>query len=83
MDSNINRHQFIDPVCHMKVADTKIPPFTFGANTYFFCAESCRNAFISDPAKYLETKAAKRKGLWRRYLDRLNKSTGGKPPCCH
>jgi uncharacterized membrane protein len=25
----------------------------------------------------------KRKGLWGRYLDRLNKATGGKPPCCH
>jgi hypothetical protein len=35
------------------------------------------------PYKYLQVKPGKRKGLWRRYLDRLNKATGGRPPCCH
>jgi hypothetical protein len=68
----------------MKVATTgKVPPFTFHADIYYFCAEACREAFISDTDKYLEAEAPKKKGIWGRYLDRLNKSTGGKPQCCH
>jgi len=84
MTTSTNKHPFLDPVCHMKVTkSSKVPPFTFRSNTYYFCAEACRDTFISDPGKYLETKPAKRKGWWGRYLDRLNKVTGGKPPCCH
>jgi YHS domain-containing protein len=74
---------FIDPVCHMKVAgDSKVQPLEFGSDIYHFCAESCRKAFMADPEKYLKSKPAKRKGLWGRYLERLNKATGGKPPSC-
>jgi len=36
-----------------------------------------------NPDTYLGTEAPKKKGVWGRYLDRLNKATGGKPPCCH
>ena len=36
--------------------------------------------FISDPDKFLVDKSKRRKELWTRYLDRLNKATGGKPP---
>jgi len=79
-----NKPQYVDPVCHMKVTkDEKVSNFSFRSNTYYFCAEACRDAFISDPSKYLEAKPTKRKGWWGRYLDRLNKITGGKPPCCH
>ncbi len=79
-----NKHAHIDPVCQMKVAKTgKVQPFTFHADTYYFCAEACREAFIADPDKYLGAEAPKKKGIWGRYLDRLNKSTGGKPQCCH
>ena len=77
-------HNFIDPVCRMKVAkDSSVPSFVFQSETYHFCADSCRKAFKADPKKYLK-KSKKRKGLWVRYLERLNKATGGKPPsCCH
>ncbi len=76
--------QFIDPVCRMKVsADGPVTPFTLDSVTYHFCTASCRKAFVSDPEKYLTNKTPKRKGLWGRYLDRVNKATGGKPPCCH
>lgn len=75
-------HSFIDPVCRMKVAkDSKVPSFVFQSETYHFCADSCRKAFRADPKKYLK-KTTKRKGLWGRYLERLNKATGGKPPSC-
>jgi len=84
MTVNNNKHQFIDPVCQMEVTkDSKVPPFTFHSKTYYFCADSCRKAFMADPEKYLKSNPTKSKGLWGRYLDRLNKATGGKPPCCH
>jgi len=75
---------FIDPVCLMKVApDKKDFTFTYKMRTYYFWAESCRKAFKLNPDKYLESKPTKRKGWWGRYLERLNKATGGKPPeCC-
>jgi YHS domain-containing protein len=78
------KQNFIDPVCLMKVApDKKEFKFTYKMRTYYFCAESCRQAFEANPDKYLESKPAKRKGWWGRYLERLNKATGGKPPeCC-
>jgi len=84
MKNKVDKSSFIDPVCHMKVAKNgKIAPFTFHSDTFYFCAEACRSAFIANPDKYIDTKKAKRKGWWGRYLDRLNKVTGGKPPCCH
>jgi YHS domain-containing protein len=75
---------FIDPVCLMKV-DPGNKNFTtmYQMRSYYFCAEACRKAFEVDPEKYLKAKAPKRKGWWRRYLDRLEKTTGGRPPQCH
>ncbi|MCG6911675.1 MAG: YHS domain-containing protein [Deltaproteobacteria bacterium] len=77
--------RYIDPVCHMKVdKKSTVPPFDFEGDTYYFCAEGCRQAFMAAPGKYLGVKPAKKKGVWGRYLNRLNKATGGKPPsCCH
>jgi YHS domain-containing protein len=75
---------FIDPVCLMKVApDKKDSTFTYKMRTYYFCTESCRKAFKANPDKYLESKPTKRKNWWSRYLERLNKATGNKPPKCH
>ena len=76
--------EYVDPVCYMKVNDkNKAHKYTFDFRTYYFCAEACHKAFIVDPEKYLDPKPTKRKGWWGRYLDRLNKVTGGKPPQCH
>lgn len=84
MTANNITKQFVDPVCKMKVTtNSKVPPLNFHSKTYYFCAEGCREKFISNPDKFLMAKPIKRKGLWARYLDRLNKATGGKPPCCH
>ena len=77
-------HKFVDPVCQMKITKgSNVPPFVFHSETYHFCADACRTSFMADPEKYLKSKPTKRKGIWGRYLDRLNKVTGGKPPCCH
>ena len=85
MEKSISPKQvFIDPVCLMKVApDKRDFTFTYKMRTYYFCAESCRKAFETNPDKYLASKAPKPKGWWGRYLERLNKATGGKSPeCC-
>ena len=85
MEQHNNSNQiFIDPVCLMKVAPGKKDfMFAYQMRTYYFCAESCLKSFEADPEKYLESMTTKRKGLRSRYLDRLNKATGGKPPKCH
>lgn len=72
----------VDPVCGMSV-----DPTTANAKTchngvaIYFCAPRCKKAFDAHPQKY--TGSMKKKGLWKRYLDRLNKATGGQPPACH
>lgn len=72
---------FIDPVCGMEVNPDTAPARTcYNGIQIYFCAEACRAAFDAEPQKYTLTK---RKGFWRRYLERLNKATGGKPPACH
>jgi YHS domain-containing protein len=82
--STTSNQIFIDPVCLMKVAPCKKNiVFTHRMRTYYFCAESCRKAFVANPDKYLESMSSERKGWWSRYLDRLNRATGGKPPKCH
>ena len=74
---------YIDPVCFMKVDPaTKNSTFTYQMRTYNFCAQACRKAFEANPEKYLTQNAPKRRGWWKRYLERLNKATGGKPPKC-
>jgi len=74
--------QYIDPVCGMAVDPTDAAAKTcYNGIELYFCAEGCRAKFEAAPQDYVVNQ---RKGFWRRYLDRLNKATGGKPPsCCH
>ena len=54
---------------------------TVEGQAYYFCAEGCRETFVKHPKKYLEPK---KKGMWGRYLERLEKATGGKAmKCCN
>ena len=78
-----NTATVIDPVCGMTV-DPQDRSFVanYKNSVYHFCAEACRIAFDKNPEEYLTDKAHKQKGFWKRYLDRLNKATGGKPPQC-
>lgn len=75
--------KYIDPVCLMQV-DPQVPhpTYTYRMRTYHFCADACRRTFEQHPDNYLRNKPPRKKNLWRRYLDRLNKATGGKPPSC-
>ena len=74
----------IDPVCLMKVSSKNSGiKYTYHAKTYHFCAEGCKQEFESDPDKFLSPGPPKKKGWWGRYLDRLEKATGGKSMKCH
>ena len=44
----------IDPVCNMQV-DEDDAEFTaeYEDNTYYFCSESCKKEFESDPEEYV------------------------------
>ena len=76
-------NQRIDPVCGMTI-ENDIATLTSisGGKTYYFCADSCRRSFEADPERYMGKEIKKRKGFWGRYLEKLNKATGGKPPSC-
>ena len=76
--------KFVDPVCGMSVnpEQTDIEA-TVDGQTYYFCAEGCREAFIKNPKKYLKAKSAKKKSWWCRYTERLEKATGSQPMKCH
>ena len=75
---------FIDPVCMMEVKPTGNGLCAnYRMKTFYFCAPGCREAFVADPEKYTAPKPAKPPGWWGRYLNRLNKTTGGKAQRCH
>jgi YHS domain-containing protein len=74
----------IDPVCGMAVIGGLTGILTtFKGQTYYFCAEGCRQTFEENPQKFLDPKPQKRKGIWGRYMDRLQKATEGKAQKCH
>jgi Cu+-exporting ATPase len=42
-----------DPVCGMKIDDAEaVGTAEHEGRIYYFCSETCRNAFIADPAPY-------------------------------
>lgn len=84
MKSRPREKPMVDPVCGMSV-DPKTAEIeaSIEGQEYYFCAESCRQAFEKNPAKYIGTECAKPKGWWGRYMAKLQKATGGKPMKCH
>ena len=83
---NSNMLAAIDPVCGLQIEhDAKSKLFvSIRGHAYYFCTEKCRNEFTKDPIRYEDilNTTKKRKNLWNRYLDRLQKATNGKPPKC-
>jgi YHS domain-containing protein len=76
----LKKDQFIDPVCHMVVDPAKAPAkYCHNGVEIYFCAQGCKAVFEANPDKYM----SKKKSFWQRYLDRLNRATGGQPPECH
>jgi len=77
----------IDPVCGMEVKDAdRKRVIGYNGRNYYFCAETCMKKFKQTPERFADAGRVprkKKKGLWGRYLDRLNKVTGGKEVKCH
>jgi YHS domain-containing protein len=74
----------VDPVCGMAVVPgAKGIITTIDGETYYFCAENCRQSFEKNPNKFLNPKPAKKKGIWGRNLERLNKANCGRAMKCH
>jgi YHS domain-containing protein len=45
-----------DPVCGMEVKESQAPAkTTHQGQTYYFCAEACKQEFEKHPQRYLET----------------------------
>lgn len=81
MTSLLKKHEFIDPVCGMSVDPaTAAAKICYNGIEIYFCAEGCKRSFEANPGNFTTTKP---NSFWRRYLDRLNKTTGGRPPACH
>jgi Cu+-exporting ATPase len=79
-----NKKTVVDPVCGMAIVPGLKEIITcIDGQTYYFCAEGCRQSFEKNPHKYLNPKSAKKKGIWGRYLDRLEKTNGGRAMKCH
>lgn len=80
MNMRTNHDKNIDPVCGVKVNPAIAAAKTSynGANIYF-CTKICKAVFDSNPKKFMPGKP---KGFWSRYIARLNRTTGGKPPSC-
>jgi len=79
-----NTKTITDPVCGMTVEPTMTESYTkVGGKTYFFCGEGCRKSFVNNSEKYICPEPFKKKGIWGRYLARLEKASGGKPMKCH
>jgi len=81
MRTHTTTTKMIDPVCGMAVdPSTAAAEACHEGTKVFFCAEGCRDAFVANPERYTQPK---RKGVWQRFLARMEKATGGRPMKCH
>ena len=70
-----------DPVCGMTVDATNAnAQTTYKGQEIYFCSQGCLQTFLSAPKNYRLTK---KKGVWARYVERLNKAINANPPSCH
>ena len=80
----LSRKNRIDPVCGQKV-DPDHSGFSTVHNKHFFyfCSQGCFDRFMQDRGRFEKQGRQGIRGIWSRYLDRVQKATDGKPPCCH
>jgi YHS domain-containing protein len=45
----------VDPVCKMKVKAQTAKTMVYNKVTYSFCSESCKQKFVTEPAKYIKS----------------------------
>lgn len=70
-----------DPVCGMSVDAAKAKAqTTYRGRNIYFCSQACLQTYLSHPKKY---RFAKKKGVWTRFVERLDKAMKANPPSCH
>ncbi len=73
-----------DPVCGLKINPQRGGYSTeYEQRLYFFCSRDCLDRFHQDSERFAKAGRWGLKGIWSRYIDRVQKATDGKPPCCH
>jgi YHS domain-containing protein len=78
MTSKTSLKPFIDPVCRMSVDPKSASIHTVYEGTqFYFCSQECLEKFETAPEKY---SLRKKKGFWRRYLDKLERAAQNRQP---
>jgi Cu+-exporting ATPase len=45
----------VDPVCGMRIDSEEAAGMTdYGGTTYYFCSQTCHDAFAADPTAYVK-----------------------------
>lgn len=88
--SENDRDPLTEPVCPVCGMEVKKPNPKLVNNYHgrkiYFCASVCREKFWRRPEQCLAVgngPMPRKKGIWKRYLERLDKATGGKEIKCH
>lgn len=54
---------YVDSVCGMAVEKSPaVDTLDFEGQTYYFCSSDCKEKFVTNPKRYLQTPAAKSRG---------------------
>ncbi|NII11036.1 YHS domain-containing protein [Oleiagrimonas sp. C23AA] len=54
MQRQNEEHPVTDPVCGMELSHkSAVDEATYQGKTYYFCAQTCCEAFVADPKKYV------------------------------
>jgi YHS domain-containing protein len=74
-----------DPVCGHPIDPDRSNLYTadYADRRFYFCSQGCLERFRQDRERFTRPAGKGLKGLWARYLARVQKATDGKPPCCH
>ena len=73
--------KYIDPVCGLSVDPSRTPAqLCYNGIQFYFCSAGCMKTFDAAPQNFT---ASQSMGYWHRYLLRLKKTSGGRPPACH
>lgn len=54
VEEAVTEAPMVDPVCAMEVTAESEWTAEYEGATFYFCSESCRDAFVEEPGKYLE-----------------------------
>lgn len=70
----------VDPVCGIRLSPGSAQAnVNYQGQHLYFCTKACQDAFKAAPEKY---GFPKRKGFWRRFIEKMEKATAERPISC-